>query len=75
MKGYWDLEFEPSVEEIMDLSMRYGNSLSSLSLASSVLILGGFLVQSSLFEAQRVKIFRVPSAGILVRMHRALSTF
>jgi hypothetical protein len=35
MKGGWDPEFEPSVEEIVDLSMRYGDSLSSLSLVSS----------------------------------------
>jgi hypothetical protein len=35
MKRCWHPEFEPSVEEIMDLSMRYGDSLSWLSLASS----------------------------------------
>jgi hypothetical protein len=48
MKG-WDPEFEPSVEDITArLSMRYGNSLNSLSLASSV-TLGNFPIQSSLF--------------------------
>jgi hypothetical protein len=52
-KGCWYPEFEPSVEEMMDLSMRYGDSLSSLSLASSV-YWGDFPVQSSLFEAGRV---------------------
>jgi hypothetical protein len=43
MKGYWVPESEPtcSVEEIMDLSMRYDDSLSSLSLASSVYLGGG----------------------------------
>ena len=35
MTGYWDPEFEPSVEEIMEISMTYGDSLSSLSLVSS----------------------------------------
>ena len=36
MKACWGPEFEPSVEEIMHgLSMRYGDSLSSLSLVSS----------------------------------------
>ena len=32
----WDPEFEPSVEEIVDYPMMYGDSLSSLSLASSL---------------------------------------
>ena len=37
----WDPEFEPSAEEIVDYPMiYYGNSLSSLSLAS--LLSGGF---------------------------------
>ena len=36
MTGYWDTEFEPSVEEIVDYRMIYGDSLSSLSLASSL---------------------------------------
>ena len=38
--GCWDPEFEPSIEEIMDYPMIYGDSLSSLSLAS--LLSGGF---------------------------------
>ena len=38
MKGYWDLEFEPSVEEIVDYRRYniYGDSLGSLSLANSL---------------------------------------
>ena len=36
MTGCWDPEFEPSVEEIVDYPMIYGDSLSSLSLASSL---------------------------------------
>ena len=36
MIGCWDPEFEPSVEKIVDYPMMYGNSLSSLSLASSL---------------------------------------
>ena len=35
MTGCWDPEFEPSVEEIVDYPMIYGDSLSSLSLASA----------------------------------------
>ena len=37
-KGYWDLEFEPSVEEIVDyrlIYIIYGDFLSLLSLVSS----------------------------------------
>ena len=40
MKGCWDPEFKPSVEEIMDYRYNYGDSLSLLSLASSYS--GGF---------------------------------
>ena len=36
MTECWDPEFEPSVEEIVDYPMIYGDSLSSLSLASSL---------------------------------------
>ena len=39
MTGCWDPEFEPGVdsaEEIVDYPMIYGDSLSSLSLASSL---------------------------------------
>ena len=47
----WDPEFEPSVEELdRGLSMRYGDSLSLLSLVSSYL--GDFPIQPSTWQVE-----------------------
>ena len=64
MKGCWDPEFEPSVEEIVDYPMiSFWRSLSSLSLASSLSGQGDFPIQSSTWQ---VKVNRLkPRAPIL----------
>ena len=51
MTGCWDPEFEPSVEEIVDYPMIYGDSLSSISSASS-LSGGDFPIQSSTWQVK-----------------------
>ena len=68
MTGCWNPEFEPSVEEIVDYPMIYGDSLSSLSLASS--LSGGISLYSvehvagegQLAQAARPNIIRVYEA-------------
>ena len=61
MKGCWDPEFEPSVEEIVDYPMI--SLWRSLSLASSLSGQGDFPIQSS---TRQVKVNRLkPRAPIL----------
>ena len=70
MKGCWDPEFEPSVEEIVDYPMI---SLSSLSLASSLSGQGDFPMQLSTWQVKVNRLKPCAQYCTRIRSMRSLS--